>query len=32
MNGWELVPGEYTIQAGGSSRDLPLKGTFKIGQ
>ena len=31
-NGWELVPGEYTIQAGGSSRDLPLKGTFKIGQ
>jgi beta-glucosidase len=31
-NGWELVPGEYTVQVGGSSRDLPLKGTFKIGQ
>ena len=21
---WELVPGEYVIQAGASSRDLPL--------
>ena len=32
QNGWELVPGQYTIQAGGSSRDLPLKGRFEIGQ
>jgi beta-glucosidase len=31
-NGWELVAGEYTVQVGGSSRDLPLSGTFRIGQ
>ncbi len=30
-NAWELVPGEYTVQVGGSSRDLPLSGTFRIG-
>jgi len=29
-NGWELVPGEYAVQVGGSSRDLPLHGTFRI--
>ncbi len=27
---WELVPGEYVIHAGGSSRDLPLRGTLRI--
>jgi beta-glucosidase len=29
-NGWELVAGEYAVQVGGSSRDLPLRGTFRI--
>jgi beta-glucosidase len=29
-NGWELVAGEYTVQVGGGSRDLPLRGTFRI--
>jgi len=29
-NGWELVAGEYTVQVGGSSRDLPLSGKFRI--
>ena len=29
-NGWELVAGEYTVEVGGSSRDLPLHGTFRI--
>jgi len=29
-DGWELVPGEYVIQAGGSSRDLPLRGTVQF--
>ena len=28
---WELPEGEYTIRAGGSSRDLPLSGTLRIG-
>ena len=23
-NGWQLVPGDYTIMVGGSSQDLPL--------
>ncbi|MGD0364752.1 MAG: glycoside hydrolase family 3 C-terminal domain-containing protein [Bryobacteraceae bacterium] len=27
---WQLVPGEYTIQAGGSSRDLPLRGSVHM--
>jgi len=27
---WELVPGEYVIQAGGSSRDLPLRGSVHL--
>jgi len=31
-NGWELVKGEYAVQVGGSSRDLPLSGTFRIGR
>ena len=29
-NGWDLVAGEYIVQVGGSSRDLPLRGTFRI--
>ena len=29
-DGWDLVAGEYTVQVGGSSRDLPLRGTFRI--
>ncbi|MGA2157411.1 MAG: glycoside hydrolase family 3 C-terminal domain-containing protein, partial [Bryobacteraceae bacterium] len=29
-NSWELVAGEYTLQVGGSSRDLPLRGIFRI--
>jgi len=24
------VAGEYTVEVGGSSRDLPLHGTFRI--
>jgi beta-glucosidase len=27
---WELVPGEYIIQAGSSSRDLPLRGSIHL--
>jgi beta-glucosidase len=27
---WELAPGEYIVQAGGSSRDLPLRGVFQV--
>jgi beta-glucosidase len=27
---WELVAGEYTIQAGGSSRDLPLRNSIHM--
>ncbi len=29
-DGWKLAPGEYTIMAGGSSRDLPLVKTLNI--
>jgi len=29
-NGWELVPGDYTIMVGGSSQDLPLKDTISM--
>jgi beta-glucosidase len=29
---WELVPGDYKVWAGGSSRDLPLSETVKLGQ
>ena len=27
---WELVPGSYTVSAGGSSADLPLHATVQI--
>ncbi len=27
---WELIPGEYTIQAGASSRDLPLHASIHL--
>jgi hypothetical protein len=27
---WELVPGDYMVQAGGSSRDLPLPGSIHL--
>jgi beta-glucosidase len=27
---WELVPGEYIIQAGASSRDLALRGSVQL--
>ena len=27
---WQLVPGDYTIEAGGSSRDLPLRASVHI--
>ena len=29
-NGWELVPGDYTFMAGGSSQNLPLKETMNL--
>jgi beta-glucosidase len=29
-NGWELLPGEYTILAGPSSAETPLKGGFQL--
>ena len=28
-DGWELVPGEYQVFVGGSSRSLPLIGTIR---
>jgi beta-glucosidase len=28
---WELVPGDYKVLVGGSSRETPLVGTFRIG-
>jgi beta-glucosidase len=27
---WEILPGNYRIMAGGSSRDLPLQGAFSV--
>ena len=30
-NDWELVPGEYKVYVGGSSRNTPLSGTVHIG-
>ena len=27
---WQFVPGDFTIQVGGSSRDLPLSGSIRI--
>jgi beta-glucosidase len=29
---WEVMPGEYSIQVGGSSRDLPLTGRVALGK
>ena len=29
-NGWQLVPGDYTLMLGGSSQDLPLKETVSL--
>jgi beta-glucosidase len=29
-NAWELLPGDYKIEAGGSSRELPLRAVVKI--
>lgn len=29
-NSWEVVPGEYKVWAGGSSRDLPLSATIAL--
>jgi beta-glucosidase len=29
-NGWQLVPGEYEFQVGGSSQNLPLKQTVSL--
>jgi beta-glucosidase len=29
-DGWELVPGDYTVLAGGSSEDLPLHATIAM--
>ena len=28
-DGWELVPGDYQVFVGGSSRNLPLIGTVR---
>ncbi len=30
-NAWEQAPGDYRVSAGGSSRDLPLTATVKLG-
>jgi len=30
-NAWEQVPGDYKVWVGGSSRDLPLSATVKLG-
>jgi beta-glucosidase len=30
-NGWQLVPGDYKLWVGGSSRDLPLSAVVKLG-
>ncbi|HEX3985849.1 MAG TPA: glycoside hydrolase family 3 C-terminal domain-containing protein [Acidobacteriaceae bacterium] len=30
-NGWQLVPGSYSIWVGGSSRDLPLSAAIALG-
>jgi beta-glucosidase len=29
-DGWELLPGEYLVSVGGSSRDTPLTATLHI--
>ena len=28
---WELVPGDYQVRVGGSSRETPLNGMFGVG-
>jgi len=30
-DGWELIPGDYQVLVGGSSRSTPLIGTVRIG-
>ncbi|HET6175320.1 MAG TPA: glycoside hydrolase family 3 C-terminal domain-containing protein [Candidatus Sulfotelmatobacter sp.] len=30
QNGWQLLPGEYTFLAGGSSQDMPLKESVNL--
>ncbi len=30
QNAWQLLPGDYTFMAGGSSQDLPLKETVSL--
>jgi beta-glucosidase len=30
-DGWELLPGDYKLFVGGSSRETPLTGTFRLG-
>jgi beta-glucosidase len=30
QNGWQLLPGEYNVTAGPSSRDTPLKATLHV--
>ncbi|WP_158941973.1 beta-glucosidase [Granulicella sp. S190] len=30
QNGWQLLPGEYTVAAGPSSNDTPLKATLHV--
>ena len=30
QNGWQFVPGDYIIQVGGSSRNLPLKQSLRL--
>jgi beta-glucosidase len=30
-NSWEVVPGEYKVRVGRSSRDLPLSATIALG-
>ena len=29
-NAWQLIPGDYTFQAGGSSQNLPLKESISL--
>jgi beta-glucosidase len=30
QNTWQLIPGDYTVMVGGSSRDLPLKESVNL--
>jgi beta-glucosidase len=29
-DGWELIPGDYTLMVGGSSQNLPLKQSVNL--